>query len=80
MAFPDGDMLYGVVGASAILDQPGSWLLWVRTDASPTATPKPALTPESLVEQLRTLSGRPKPDAHPSLAAPPPELKVWAVQ
>ena len=80
LVFPDGDMLYGVVCASPILDQPGSWLVWVRRDVSPTVAPKPAASPEALVDQIKALSGIIRPDVRPTPAAPPPELKVWAVQ
>jgi len=80
LVFPDGDTLYGVVCASAILDQPGSWLVWVRRDVSPTVAPKPAPAPGFPEEQIRALSGLIRPEARPlSPSLPPPELKLWRV-
>jgi hypothetical protein len=79
VVFPDGATMYGVVSASAIVDQPGSWLVWVRKDASPTVTPKPAATSEFTLDALRALPGMARPDAHASPTPPPPELKIWVV-
>jgi hypothetical protein len=79
--FSDGDILYGVNCRAPIVDQPGSWLLWVRKDASPTTPPKSVVPPGFPADQYNAILGvlgMPKAESVPSPNLP--ELKIWEVR
>lgn len=81
--FPDGEIMYGVVSASAIVDQPGAWLLWLRRDARTTPRPKPVapsgVSPD-LYNRMMGMLGMSKAAANRGAGAAVPELKIWPVQ